>query len=327
MQPLMPPIDSSDKLFHDGNPLTGEKGTIVTATFLNNAQGAVRDTQSELIAVLGAVAMAPDSTKSGQLLTALKLLISSVGTGVLGQPLNLKMNIPFASATATLTADEVLVESSLGGSQYRLANVNKTFNLGITGAGGMDVGTLTAGYVAIYLIYNPLNGTSALLGVNTTNVVAPEVYGGNAMPAGYTASALVSVWRVASGKLVVGYQSGREISVSRDPLLITSSYSSSLSAPWNSLDISPIYPPNTTWVEVDVAGITGTNTAFYSSGVSGAVDANNLPSHGVTWPSYLGTGQAPASAFITKKQTFYYLFTQSTGNFNSGLIYSKKYRF
>lgn len=74
MQPQMPPIDSPDKLFHDGNPLTGEKGTIVTATFLNNNQGAVRDVQSELIAVLTAAGYAPDKDTVGQLLASLKSL-------------------------------------------------------------------------------------------------------------------------------------------------------------------------------------------------------------------------------------------------------------
>lgn len=74
MQPLMPPIDSSDKLFHDGNPLTGEKGTIVTALFLNNTQSAIRDQQSELIAILTAAGLVPNSDSAGQLWSALQKL-------------------------------------------------------------------------------------------------------------------------------------------------------------------------------------------------------------------------------------------------------------
>lgn len=74
MQPLMPPIDSSDNLFHNGNPLTGEKGTIVTADFLNNTQSALRDVQTELIAVLSAAGLNPDSATAGQLLTSFKKL-------------------------------------------------------------------------------------------------------------------------------------------------------------------------------------------------------------------------------------------------------------
>ncbi|EPM5599697.1 gp53-like domain-containing protein [Citrobacter braakii] len=69
----MPPVQTPDNLFHDGNPLTGELGTIVDAEHLNNEQAAIRDTQSELIAILTAAAMEPEST-AGQLLAALNKL-------------------------------------------------------------------------------------------------------------------------------------------------------------------------------------------------------------------------------------------------------------
>ena len=49
------------------------------------------------------------------------------------------MSIATASATATFTADEIIVETALGGTQYRLSSFNKTINLGVVGAGGMDV--------------------------------------------------------------------------------------------------------------------------------------------------------------------------------------------
>ncbi|HHA2084912.1 TPA: RNA polymerase beta [Enterobacter asburiae] len=77
MRPLMPPVQTPDNLFHDGNTLTGELGTIVDAEHLNNVQGAVRDTQSELIMVLTAAGINVDPTKQNQLLTALKALLLS----------------------------------------------------------------------------------------------------------------------------------------------------------------------------------------------------------------------------------------------------------
>ncbi|HBN0080134.1 TPA: hypothetical protein L1M48_003323, partial [Enterobacter chengduensis] len=73
----MPPVQTPDNLFHDGNPLTGELGTIVDAEHLNNVQGAVRDAQSELITVLTAAGINVDPTKQNQLLTALKALLLS----------------------------------------------------------------------------------------------------------------------------------------------------------------------------------------------------------------------------------------------------------
>lgn len=82
MQPLMPPINTPDNLFHDGNPTTGGEGTIVPAEHLNNEQGSIRDVQSEMIAILTAAAMEPDST-AGQLLAALNKLYAP-GNDTLG---------------------------------------------------------------------------------------------------------------------------------------------------------------------------------------------------------------------------------------------------
>lgn len=78
----MPPINTPDNLFHDGNPTTGVEGTIVPAEHLNNEQGSIRDVQSEMIAILTAAAMEPDST-AGQLLAALNKLYAP-GNDTLG---------------------------------------------------------------------------------------------------------------------------------------------------------------------------------------------------------------------------------------------------
>ncbi|MCW2480475.1 hypothetical protein [Candidatus Symbiopectobacterium sp. NZEC135] len=72
MQNLMPPIESPDNVFHDGNPLTGELGTIVTALFMNNVQAAIRNAQAEIIAIMTDAGIAADAGKSDQLLAALK---------------------------------------------------------------------------------------------------------------------------------------------------------------------------------------------------------------------------------------------------------------
>ena len=52
MQEALKPINTPDTLFHDGNPTTGELGTIVSADWLNNLQQATRSTQEELIALI-----------------------------------------------------------------------------------------------------------------------------------------------------------------------------------------------------------------------------------------------------------------------------------
>lgn len=79
MQNLMPPINTPDNLFHDGNPLTGEQGTIVTAEHLNNEQSAIRNIQSEILSVLTDSGITPEPDNQHQLLDALKLIIGLTG--------------------------------------------------------------------------------------------------------------------------------------------------------------------------------------------------------------------------------------------------------
>ncbi|CAG9262095.1 hypothetical protein BDI4_70068 [Burkholderia diffusa] len=157
------------------------------------------------------------------------------------------MAVAAASASATLTADEIVVETALGGFGYKLANFNKSINLAATGAGGMDVGSAPAsGYVALYAIYNPTTSTSALLATNCTGSVAPEVYNAGSMPAGYSASALVSVWPTDSnGRLSVGYQRDRKVTFADILVLATTAVVNSPA----SLSIASAVPKNATRVK------------------------------------------------------------------------------
>jgi hypothetical protein len=131
-----------------------------------------------------------------------------------GQTTNLKMSVTTASATASITAESVVVSTALGGVPYKLTNVSKPINLSTIGAGGMDVGTAPAsGFVSIYLIYNPTTQASALLACNQTTS-SGTLYSGANMPSGYTASALVGAWPTnASSLFPVGFQVGRQINI------------------------------------------------------------------------------------------------------------------
>lgn len=231
--------------FTRGTPQTGTPATDLDDDYFDAIQ-------EELAGIVEASGEALDKTKRNQVLTAMKALLLSREhpfadikadgaaaiaealsnlqlresfTGVVGQAVNQKISLVSASASATFTADQVIVGESLSGKQYRLSSISKTINHGSTGAGGMDTGSAPAsGWVAIYLIYNPTTDTSALLAQNATSIIAPTIYGGANMPAGYTASALVSVWRTTSGSLLQnGYQRGRKFSTPRADVLNTSS--------------------------------------------------------------------------------------------------------
>lgn len=95
MKELIPPIESPDGLFHDGNPLTGELGTIVPAKWLNDMQGATQATQSEIITVLEASGLRADLDKKDQLLTAITYIIrQSAFILPIGVPIPYPLAIP-----------------------------------------------------------------------------------------------------------------------------------------------------------------------------------------------------------------------------------------
>ena len=96
MQNLMPPINTPDQLFHDGDPTQGIEGTIVYAEYMNNHQAATRDLQQEVINVLKEAGVTPDPKKQNQLVEALALY---VGKKVPDASLTKKGIVQLSSAT------------------------------------------------------------------------------------------------------------------------------------------------------------------------------------------------------------------------------------
>lgn len=186
-------------------------------------------------------------------------------TGVVGTSRNAKMSIPSASATATFTADELIVQTSLGGLQYKLSGFSNTVNLATTGAGGMNTGTAPVnGFVALYAIYNPTTKVSALLAVNATSAVAPEICGVT-MPAGYTASALLTVVPTdASSRFNAVIVQGRHVSIQYTAMFGTTSIVASAA-----VSVSGVIPRNA----VSASGMitmSSTTAGPMSADISGA---------------------------------------------------------
>lgn len=234
--------------------------------------------------------------------------------GVVGSVRNLVMNVAAASASATLTADEIIVETALGGLRYCLPSFNKTINLATTGAGGMDTGTApVSGYVALYAIYNPTTQTAALLATNATSAVAPNVYGGANMPAGYTASALVSVWPTnSSSNLIVGFQIDREVTFASTTALTTSTAATSFTA----LSISSIVPKNARNVSGNFRVGQSTSSVTYICDLEVASTSAGIGTQSVNvdGTNSTDTNQCPFRKLaIATAQTIYYLATASAG--------------
>jgi hypothetical protein len=223
----------------------------------------------------------------------LQFQLPSLTPAAWAPPRNLHAAVTTAGATATWTADEVSVETALGGKVYVIPNFSAALNLATTGAGGMDTGSApVSGFVAVYAIYNPISGAYALLGVNATSAVAPEVYGGANMPSGYTASSLISVWPTnSSGQLVPGIQMNRKVLLALTSIFTTTSSVTSLTA----LTITSI-PLNATSFsgEVNIAGNSGAacdfTLAMTSAGIGallvGFTMASSVANLGYAWTNY-----------------------------------------
>ena len=185
-------------------------------------------------------------------------------------------------------------------------------------AGGMDAGAAPAnGFVAIYAIYNPTTAMSDLLAVNATSVVAPEVYGGANMPAGYEASALVSVWPTINGLLTIGLQLGRSVSINRRSVLATTTQQGSLTP----LSLEATVPKNANEVSGDVQ-IGSSVSASLTSGISGS--ATSIGS--IFQLSTSTAAQGPYRVSLATPQTIYYLLTAAAGAMNAQ-VYVSGYAF
>jgi hypothetical protein len=185
-------------------------------------------------------------------------------SGVVGQGRNVFCNIPAASASATITADEFIVESALGGLRYCLSSFNKTINLATVGAGGMDTGTApVSGWVAVYAAFNPLLALSAtnpmLIAKNATSSAQTEVYSGANMPAGYTASGLIAVFRTnASSQFAVQLLEDREVD------FYAVIYNGAGTGSFTSVSLVAAVPPNAKRIKSNVAmtvSVTGITSA------------------------------------------------------------------
>lgn len=253
---------------------------------------------------------AVDDGTTATLLANLIAAVSATSPVVVGSARNLAMSVTAASATATLTADEIVVGSAFGGLKYTLAGFSKTINLATTGAGGMDVGSApVTGYVALYAIWNPSTSTAALLAKNATAGVQTNVYSGANMPAGYTASALIGVWATnASSQFKVGLQRDRKVSFQLTAMLNTGTLNGSPT----SFNAAGAFPPNAVRIAGEMSVI---STASSAATATVGADANLNGQQACTGGSVSGALSLVNYAVdILTPQTIYYTTANSAGS-------------
>ncbi|WP_241300460.1 hypothetical protein [Burkholderia stabilis] len=237
--------------------------------------------------------------------------ITTIGAGmpVVGSVRNLRMYVPAAASTATVTADEVVVCSTLGGVAYKVGSVNHSINLaGANGIGGMDTGSAPVnGYVAIYEMVNPSTGAKGLMGVNATSSVAPSIYGGSSAPLGYSASALLTVVPTnGSGQFAAVLVRDRNVSFP----IKTALSSSTVQGTFTSLSIAGIVPPNAVSIigEMSLASTSSSTAALTVVADSNGIGQQNSTAT-VTATGYVGNFQCQ----IATPQTIYWGSSNSAG--------------
>lgn len=250
--------------FVDEDPLSGSPGSLIPAQWGNGVT-------EEVLNVITAAGMVPSETDNTQLRAAIATL-----AGCTGYMKNASLVVSVASASATFTASEVIVSSMLGGKLYRLSNFNQAVNLATVGAGGMDTGTAPAsGFVALYAIYNPTSGARSILAVNATAAVQPLVYGGANMPAGFAASALISVLPTnISSQFAICQQVDNHVDYTAATALSTSAISATPTT-----FTTTVFPKNAKVVggssTVNSSAISAVSLSLYASDVNAGQKINN----------------------------------------------------
>ena len=146
MKTLLPEINSADKRFHAGNPATGEQGTRVTDTWLNDVQDRVRDVQAEAHYVLEKAGFTPKQEQQTQLYQAIVKIIDD----------NRKNASTTQKGEVRLTSDTGLDSEELG----------------LTARAGKKLAQMIAVVQLALNNYIPLNKRSSSISSNDENNVA-----------------------------------------------------------------------------------------------------------------------------------------------------------
>lgn len=234
MKPLMKPIDTPDQVFHDGDPSTGELGTICSAEWLNDTQASIRDIQAECITILRANGFEPDETKRDQLWEAIQAAIknhvpaaSLVGAGIV------QLSSSVTSDSETIAATLKAVKIAMDNGNARMAKdrngsdiPNKALfrqNLELGNSATRNVGTTTGTVAAgddvriTGAMQKAMNGADipdkALfvqnLGLTELYPVgAPIPWPSDNIPAGYVLMQGQAFDKSAYPKLALAYPSG-----------------------------------------------------------------------------------------------------------------------
>jgi len=259
------PTTGTPQYATDGNPATNVAATLWPAYAFNALQ-------DEVYNVIVGAGITPDRTKWNQMLLAIQTLIASTAPATIGSMRNLRCtNLAAAAGTSlTYTADSIVVGTTAGGQLSTISNLNATLNGATSGViNGLDTGALAANTsYAIYAALNPTTGAKGLIATLEPAGGAPTTYSGAHPIAGYTETALASVWMTnGSSQFVQGFQRDRHVTTAS---LASNTFTSALSNTSVTLNV-----PYSAWrVEMGLAQTTTSGATNYSCSFGSASPVN-----------------------------------------------------
>lgn len=235
--------------------------------------------------------------------------------GVVGSVRNLRAYLATAGTSLTFTADEVVVESALGGLRYCVPNLNASVSTSVTGAlGGVVGAALTAsGFAGIYVGVTAAGTAGLFINTAGTTTLLPNVSA--SPPPGVIASALVSVWPLnGSTQFAQGLQTDRLLLRIGTQVLSTTS---GTGATWTSLSISGAVPANAKIISGTASA--GTNsTASATTSTFVASDINGIGAQqvflGITSASGSSAGDNFSNLALAAAQTMFYQAINTAGS-------------
>lgn len=283
-----------------------------TGVALQNGAQLVRGDGTNIVQLAQSIAAATSANQAAQLAQIV---------GQLGPSQRLSAAVGSAATTSlTFADDQVIVGTALGGTRWALSSFSQTLNIGTTGAGGMDTGSAPAsGFVAVYAGVNTSTGARTVF-AQTVGASAPTtVYSGANAPAGYNATALISILPTNASGQFPAYVSQVSRAVAIPSATVLTGGSGSLASTYTIVGLSngvprgAIFASGTTQVTASAGG----NSSSIATNAGGAGAQTNAP---ITSGQQTLAFRVP----VTESQRLYY---QATTNITNVNIFVSSYEF
>jgi hypothetical protein len=217
--------DTTDGLYHDGDPETQEEGTDVYSAHLNAMS-------EELCNIVESEDMTLDENDNTQVLNALIKAISGARGPIFGLELSRGGNQILNIGTGSTWSTDGLAIMKLSTASFN-KNINAVFAVG-SGNGCLDTGTLAASAAYhVWLIKNPTTKAVEVL-INQADVSALNP----TLPTGFTKKQRLGTIRTDASKYIINFVQFWDIFVWKNPpldfdysTLNTSYYSQGISTP------------------------------------------------------------------------------------------------